>query len=347
MFRIKLVPLTNEPEKYGREFIGNPLDKYSDMFDKFTGMYDLKQMISCDEWHKRTLKPKTERTCRFCKAVFSKDEKFKSKAHLIPELLGNDYIFSDFECDRCNALFSKYENDLANFIGVARAMSRRNANAGRIKFKSPDKTFIVMKDAETPEIPKLRIESHEEENDHFTLNPDSKTVTFQTVRDAYNPHNVYRALLKIGLSLLPDASMKDYGIALSMLRGDRKNEEADNPMFKLNCYVHPGPAFPCPMALLFEKKDKTQPVPMHMVCLMFLNHTYQLALPLCKEDKWMYDGKTTITIPNMPPFIDNHFANDFGLPKEHRLNFNLDEIKKGEKHQITYSFDSFSDTRFA
>src|SRR5574337_1753387 len=111
MFRIKLEPLTNDPETYRHEFIGNPIDKYSDMFDSFTGFYDLKQMISCDKWHKRRPKPKRERTCRFCNAVFSKDEKFKSKAHLIPESLGNDHIFSDFECDRSNALFSKYEND--------------------------------------------------------------------------------------------------------------------------------------------------------------------------------------------------------------------------------------------
>lgn len=114
----------------------------------------------------------------------------------------------------------------------------------------------------------------------------------------------------------------------------------------MNLYVHPGPAFPCPMVLLFEKKDKAQPIPMHIVCIMFLNQTYQLILPLNNQDRWVYDGKTKVTIPNMPPFIDKHFAAAFGNPKEHRLNFNLHEIKKGEKHDITYSFDDYQDTRF-
>ena len=348
MFRLKYIEIPGNHSKINREFIGNPVNEFAEIYERFVGFYAIKTLIADDELHKRPLKLKKDRTCRFCKVLFSKEEKFKSKAHLFPQLIGNKYLLSDFECDKCNSLFSKFENDLANFLGATRAFSISNAKTGGLKFKSPDKTFIVQKDNEAADdIAKLRIESHEEENNHFTLDAENKKVTFHTTRASYNPHNVYRAFLKMGLSVLPDELVDDYKIAFAMLQSTKKNEESDNPLFKLNVFVHPGPSFPSPMLILFEKKKDTQPVPMHIVCIMFQNYTYQLVLPLCKKDKWMYDGKKIVTVPNMPPFIDKHFAEKFGIPKGHRLNFNFDELKRNEKHEVTFSFEDFTDTRLS
>lgn len=348
MFRLKYSEIPGETNKLNREFIGNPIDEFIEMYERFVSLYAIKNLIADDKLHKRPLKPKKERKCRFCNAGYSPEENFKSKAHLIPELIGNKNLFSDFECDKCNALFSKYENDLANFLGASRAFSIANAKSGKVKFKSPDKTFIVQKDYEAKdEIAKLRIESHEEENNHFTLDAESKKITFHTVRASYNPHSVYKAFLKMGLSVIPDELVDDYKIAFAMLRSKKKNEESDNPLYKLNLYIHPGPAFPSPMVILFEKKDKTALMPMHIVCIMFHNYTYQLTLPLNNKDKWMFDGKQIVTVPNMPPFIDKHYAKKFGIPKGHRLNFNLDELKKNETHDVTFSFEDFTDTRLS
>lgn len=348
MFRLKYSEIPGETNKLNREFIGNPIDEFIEMYERFAGLYGIKNLIADDELHKHPLKPKKDRKCRFCNPEDSIAQKFKSKAHLIPELIGNKHLFSDFECDKCNALFSKYENDLANFLGASRALSIANARSGKVKFKSPDKTFIVQKDYEAKdEIGKLRIESHEEENNHFTLDAEGKKVTFHTVRASYNPYNVYKAFLKMGLSVIPAELVDDYKIAYAILRSQKKNEESDNPLYKLNLYIHPGPAFPSPMVILFEKKDKTALIPTHIVCIMFHNYTYQLTLPLNYRDNWMFDGKKTVTVPNMPPFIDKHFAEKFGIPKGHRLNFNLDELKKNEKHDVTFSFEDFTDTRLS
>lgn len=347
MFRIKYTEIIGNPTKLNREFIGCPPNEYSDIFDRFTSMYAIKTLIVDDELHKRPLKPKAERVCRFCKTTYGKDgEKFKSLAHLLPHLIGNENLFSDFECDKCNSLFGKYENNLAYFLGVSRAMSIENAKKGKLKFKSPDKTFIVNKDEES-DVPKLRIESHEEENDHFTLDHENKKVTFHTKRHSYNPHKVWKSFLKMGLSILPDQYVDDYELAFAILKSKKKNNEKDNPIYKMNMYVHPGPAFPSPLVILFERKNKADLAPMHIACIMFQNYTYQMVLPFSKQDKELYNGKTVITIPVMPPFIDKHFAAKFGMPKGHFLNFNLDELKKNEKHDITYTFDSYTDTRFS
>ncbi len=348
MFRLKFTEIPGHPGKLNREFTGNPIDEFTEMYERFTSLYAIKNLIADDELHKRPLKHPKNRVCRFCGAVYNAEERFKSKAHLLPELIGNKNLLSDFECDRCNSLFGKYETDLANFIGASRAFSISNARSGGLKFKSPDKTFIVQKDLEGPRsVPKLRVESHEEINDHFTLDAENKKVTFHTTRPSYNPHHVFKALLKMGLSVLPAEYVDDYKIAFAILRSTKKNEETDNPLYKLNVYVHPGPAFPSPMVILFEKKQKTDAIPTHIVCIMFHSYTYQLILPLNKQDKWMFDGEKTITVPNMPPFIDKHFAAKFGIPKGHRLNFNLDELKRNEKHDITCSFEDYTDTRLS
>ena len=349
MFKIKFTEIPEHPNKANLEFVGCPPEEFSERFERFAGLYGIKVLLADDELFKRPLKHRTKRICRFCKATYGDNEKFKSVAHLIPQLIGNTHLLSDFECDKCNILFSKYETDLANFLGVARSMNIENAKKGKIKFKSPDKTFIVKKDIETEAnkaIPKLRLESHENVQDHFTLDKENKKVTFHTHRHSYNPYHVYKAFLKMGLSIIPDQYVEDYEIALAMLCSNKKNPTTNDPFLKLNMYSHPGPSFPSPSAILFEKKNKRDLMPMHIVCIMFHNYTYQLVLPLSKKDQSMYDGKTQITVPHMPPFIDTHFANKYGNPKGHVLNFNTDKVVKGEKNDVTFSFEDYTDTWF-
>src|SRR5688572_3441102 len=56
---------------------------------------------------KPSLKPRKERTCRFCNKSMP-EVTFKKDAHTISQLTGNRHLVSDFECDTCNDLFSKY-----------------------------------------------------------------------------------------------------------------------------------------------------------------------------------------------------------------------------------------------
>jgi hypothetical protein len=343
MFRIKYEEINGNPAKINREFIGNPIEDFSEMFERFSDAYGIKALIVDDIVHKRRLTPKKERKCRFCKAVYSEKEKFKTKAHLFPKLLGNENLFSDFECDTCNSFFGENENHLANFLGLPRAMTFIKGKRSKLKFESPDETLIIKRDPNEYETPKFIIESYGEENNHVSIDDANKKITIHTVRHSYNPLKVYKAFLKMGISILPQHYIDDYEIAIAILNSKKKNEELNNPFFKMDMYFHPGPAFPSPLAILFEKRDKKQAFPMHIFCLMFHNYTYQLVLPLNNQDKWMYDGKITVTVPNMPPFIDKHFAEVFGKPIRHRLNFNFDDLKKNEKHDISFSFQQYTD----
>src|SRR5437868_6921115 len=55
-----------------------------------------------------------DNSCRFCGVTGPKC--FKKVAHTLPEFLGNKGIFSNDECDACNALFSIYEGALAEML---------------------------------------------------------------------------------------------------------------------------------------------------------------------------------------------------------------------------------------
>lgn len=64
---------------------------------------------------KKYIGNKHERMCRFCGKTKG-ETTFKKVAHAIPELIGNKVLISFEECDECNKIFSKLENELANFL---------------------------------------------------------------------------------------------------------------------------------------------------------------------------------------------------------------------------------------
>ncbi|WDF77125.1 HNH endonuclease [Mucilaginibacter sp. KACC 22773] len=90
-----------------------------DEMTSFHAQYNVETIISPPDEKINNLKPKAERTCRFC-GVSNDATKFKNIPHIIPQLLGNTHLVSDFECDDCNSHFGRYENDLAYSLGIMR-----------------------------------------------------------------------------------------------------------------------------------------------------------------------------------------------------------------------------------
>jgi hypothetical protein len=57
--------------------------------------------------------------CRFFRRSYP-DVTFNEIKNAKPLALGNKNIITNFECDECNAIFSKYENDMMEFIKLYR-----------------------------------------------------------------------------------------------------------------------------------------------------------------------------------------------------------------------------------
>lgn len=61
---------------------------------------------------------KENRTCRFCGRSKADGVTFKKEAHALSNLIGNNSLFSYYECDECNQRFSIYEGDFAEFMKI-------------------------------------------------------------------------------------------------------------------------------------------------------------------------------------------------------------------------------------
>lgn len=293
-----------------------------------------------NNFEERTLKPKHERTCRFCKKT-SGEVSFKKKAHIIPELIGKSTFVSDFECDTCNSLFSTYETDLSAFIGAPRSLSSKKAKQGTPTYKSSDKNLEIRGVQNPATGSSAQISSSDFEND-IVINEADKKLIIIADRPTYTPLRVFKALAKIALTLFSDEDFVGYDRLNSMLLNldDTDSALANCPLCKAMIYVNPGIEFPSPLALIVKKLDEKTPLPTHSLILYFHNYIYQIFLPFYTDDLWMYDGKINVTLMAAPPLVDKGFTERFGEPKLHNVDLSSNEKVKNQKHEIVLSFDS-------
>jgi len=322
-------------------FNGEFIDEYREAFTNFFNLYEVDNLIFHPD-KKPKLKPKTERKCRFCDEMMP-NVKFRKDAHLIPQLMGNRNLISDFECDNCNSFFSKYENDIANFMGLSRTLSFLKGQDGLPKFKNPDKNLIVGKDDESNDPKRIKIISVGLENDHFKIDQEKKELIINSVKHPYTPIKVFKVLLKIGYSLLPENELKDYENVKKLLMSDNSDSKmSGNPFFRLLGVFSPGAPFPSPLIFCCKKREDKKDItcPTRTYVIYFQNYIYQFFMPYFDGDKWMYGKDKTITLHRMPPLLDKNWIEYFGKPGHFCLDLSSNIVKKNEEDRITMGFDA-------
>lgn len=320
---------------------GNLHERYKEAMQQFNSAYTLQNVIVNISEIIPGKASRTKRTCRYCSLSYPV-VKFKKDAHLISEMLGNRNILSDFECDDCNTLFSKYENDLAYFLGFTRTVLQTKGKKSVPKFKSPDESIVVKQDV-IPEIddkPKVVFQFIKRRKETIKIDKLNKKLTIQTTKHSYIPLNIYKILLKMAIGALPKEELENYEEANKFITNRINIQSKGNAMFKAFYYFIPGFSFPSPLLLLFKKNNPTDPYPTHTACLYCYNSIFQIALPNLKNDKWMYDGKQKVEFIRLPPLIDKHLIQHFGIPQSTVLDLSNEEKVKGEKLSITFSFDT-------
>lgn len=335
---MKIIPMFNEEIGVTElNFVVNLPEKYRKQHEEFYSIYEITD-FQPNELQDRVLKPKHERTCRFCSKSYP-EVSFKKKAHIIPELLGKSNFVSDFECDVCNGLFSTYETDLASFIGAPRSLSAKKGKNGSPTYKSADGKMEIRhrEDPETGDKKELSSSNFEQD---IQINYTDKKVTINADRPPYTPLRVFKSLAKIALTLLSEEEFAEYGDLNHLLKDtdEKQNKLSGNPLCRAMIYVNPGPEFPSPLVLMHSKKHNSDPVPNHSMVIYFHNYIYQIFLPFCKSDHWMYDGKTEITLHPAPPMVDTAFTDRYGYPEAHTVDLSSSERLKNQKHAITMSY---------
>jgi hypothetical protein len=120
---------------------------------------------------------------------------------------------------------------------------------------------------------------------------------------------------------------------------EKLEKVSENNLYKVASYYCPGMPFPSPLILLFRKKNNDHLAPTHLVNIYFLNYIYQIALPFNLSDQWMYDGIKNVTFHLAPPLIDQKWAEVYGFPTQHILDFAKNEIVKNEQQETFFTFD--------
>lgn len=151
---------------------------------------------------------KEKRTCRFC-GLSKPEVTFEKKAHTVSELLGNKRVFSYYECDKCNKLFSKYEYDTAELLKSYRAVFGIEGKKGPIK---PGAGIEFKNDSETNNF-HIRMNEIGLKNSinsfDLAINNIDKTAKICS-KIKYNPMHIYKHFLKMALSIMPDEDISSF-----------------------------------------------------------------------------------------------------------------------------------------
>jgi hypothetical protein len=302
-----------------------PHKEFIDRAESFYNAYELVQLIGNDDpkYSKRSLKPSRKRMCRFCKRAYP-EVRFSNYSHLLPRLIGNSNLYSDFECDSCNEMFSKIENDLAEFLGVSRSFA----------------TFDNEK--KTPGFRAKRLHTKSRSfvgNNILIIAPDDvemveNRTTLRYFKNAFVPSNVYKALLKCALSLLDEKTVNvNYGRAMDYLMGrivltERALMSGYKYSFILNLPLH---------VCIFQKKRKEDNIHSHVLIFNFQNNMISLTLPLNTNDGIQSSQELSYIVP--PPYFANEGNMNVAMPIPFLRDLASTKKIVDEEERVTLQFD--------
>ncbi len=287
--------------------------------------------------NRKELKPRKNRVCRFCGNTYP-DVTFKNKAHLIPEFLGNKNFLSDYECDTCNRIFARYENDLANYFGPFLTFAGISGKNKVPKFKSNSQSVDVEFNAPFIDVNFKNAEVFRESIGYDEKNHIQK---IQYNSKPFTPINIFRALVKIGLSTINKFKEENFVETFDFLLSDSKSIGLEkNSFFNVHKFFVPGNFKIAPIVISLRKNEKfiNYPAPTHLLIIQVNNIIIQWFIPFYKEDMFFFkdnkDVKRNLFI--VPPLIPEKWLKIHGKPFSEQLYFGSNKRIKSQRMMIEY-----------
>lgn len=292
--------------------------EFQEQADKFFNSYRLQREVACPEEKLKTLKNKQNRTCIFCKMQYPLVS-FHKDAHILSNLLGNRYLISDFECDNCNHIFGRFESDLANYLGITRTIQSAKGKEKVPKFKSADGT-LIMEAFSDEDGKKVSIERFDGLDKTFEFDKENHQTIVTYTLSPYTPIFVYKALLKMALSIIPTEDLKYYDFAFKYLISN-KYDSIYKGFATVSAYSTPiNHTLEKPVGLLFKKINSKEKRFTHIFSLYTLNVIYQIAIPFNSNDGWFFKNGENIETVWCPPL----FGEEYPFPIETIITSSLD-----------------------
>ena len=267
--------------------------------------------------------------CRFCGKT-KPETTFKKKAHAIPESLGNKFLKSKNECDICNTKFGQeFEDHLAKFLLPYRALTGIKGKKGPVTYKDLKTRFENLENI-------VKIQSDIEA---FRIDEQNHKAYLDVNQQPYVPINVYKAFLKIALSVMPEEWLPDYKDLILFLQ---------NGVFPFSkkfirigiTEIAGNRPFVMPGAFFAKKKTPDKLVPSLYFVFIFGNYIFQLLLPSKTEDEILF--KNNLKIKWIQVYI---FEREVKENLKYQLvDFSRDIQTQDNKITISFNYESIEKT---
>ncbi|OMP80140.1 hypothetical protein [[Flexibacter] sp. ATCC 35208] len=283
---------------------------------------------------------KDEKTyCRFCKKSPG-ETTFNEITHLLPELLGRNQIYTSQECDKCNHVFSDYESHLATFVrpfltmlgiqgkrGVpifqSRSDGRNQDLVTKVLYSEGKRSVFAGKDSDV----KIDYDNHQ------------LSILFR--HPPFVPLKIYKALVKIGMSLMPVEFDVYCNHIYKWLLSAEDNIDFINYGFMTTLN---GVYWREPGADLYQANHiytKKEAFPEYTLVLRFANQVFQIYLPFTDLRKSGHKPHSTLMIELLPAVVYNifksnqqtytikpfEFGRDYKVLQNRRLDFSFGGIE--------------------
>ena len=217
-------------------------------------------------------KRKEDRKCRFCGKTKANGAKFKSKAHAIPQALGNAYLKLNDECDNCNNYFGRnVEPHLLNWLNIQRV-------------------FLDIRNGDNK--PKITTPYGEIYNDGKQMVIQTKSVlekengVLEASLGSFGmivPIKIYQGLVKIALSVVPNEELQHLKKTIEWVRDDKYIDE-NLPTVASTIVNFPKKS--SAQITLYIRKSEQGTLP-HIVGELTLGcYLYVFVLPFSNRDNW-------------------------------------------------------------
>lgn len=285
----------------------------------FANKYTIENVVFAS--FKNTVQLPNDKICRFC-GKMNPEVNFKNDAHLIPKFLGNQDLLSDCECDNCNSLFSSFESHFANFIGITRTLwALTNQN---FKPLTMDRKEIVAKNEEFYGANSISISSKQTIKS-ININMQTGENEINYSKRAYIPLSVYKAILKIALSVIKTDDVVNYKAAFRFLLTNDLDYIAPG-IAKVLCYEMPyGFTYQETSCTLFRKKSDEEMLPTHIFMLCVENIIYEIPIPFNLIDNKLGVFSNGVYPIFCPPLFSDPPSNQMKIQKK------IIELSKTEK----------------
>ena len=275
-----------------RNFNNLNIEKLKEWVNAFHLDYEFKKAFSTESNEEIILGNRDNKVCRFCGKDESKTT-FKNKAHVIPAFLGNIFYKSYYECDECNKIFGEYENDLSSFIGL-RGFLEQSDNIDKKRrrvFKKPGSKAEMYPS-------KIGIVIRDTNNEIFEEIEKGKWIKSKIYKNPYIPLYVYKSLVKMSLSVLPNEIIGNYKKTFEFIRTEKYDDDIVIKKFALlsNLWLS-GLYMNYPMIYTYKKSSRLKKLeiennirkPDKTYVIFFKDLCFQIFIPYDSSDYWISD----------------------------------------------------------